>query len=419
MRLSAAALPVLRALPRCPCPAHIDTRASRAARGGSCHLQRPLVTNISTFAGPRRRPASTADVSTRLGMAVVRRPLSSSGARGETAAGWDDSGWNAMFTRLEKFYREKNHCNVPKCWAPDLKLGEWVSTQRVSKKRLDEGEASPGITAERVQRLDELGFEWDRRTAARWDDSGWNAMFARLEKFYREKNHCNVPKGWAPDTKLAKWVSTQRVSKKRLDEGEASPITAERVQRLDELGFEWDRKGQRSRMTRKVRQRGLSHQQRWDTRFGELQEFRKDHGHCNVPQDWAPKPGLGKWVNHQRTSKKRLDEGKVSPGITAERVQRLDELGFEWELRTAAGWNDRGWDEMFTQLEAYQKKYGDCNVPFQWSGNRVLATWVSTQRRAKKRLDASLVRPQITAERVQRLDKLEFEWVRPRGRQMR
>ena len=54
------------------------------------------------------------------------------------------------------------------------------------------------------------------------------------------------------------------------------------------------------------------------------------HGHCRVPNGWPADPKLGKWVGSQRKYKKRLDAGHPSPGITKERVAKLDQLGFEW-----------------------------------------------------------------------------------------
>ena len=54
------------------------------------------------------------------------------------------------------------------------------------------------------------------------------------------------------------------------------------------------------------------------------------HGHCQVPRDWPADPKLARWVNTQRRNKKRLDAGHPHPRITAERVAKLDELGFEW-----------------------------------------------------------------------------------------
>jgi hypothetical protein len=50
-----------------------------------------------------------------------------------------------------------------------------------------------------------------------------------------------------------------------------------------------------------------------------------------VPKGWAAEleyPSLGRWVAHQRQGKKKLDRGEPSKGMTAARVAKLDELGF-------------------------------------------------------------------------------------------
>jgi hypothetical protein len=61
----------------------------------------------------------------------------------------------------------------------------------------------------------------------------------------------------------------------------------------------------------------------WETRFRELQAFKKQFGHCNAPKDWAANPGLGNWVSTQRTQRAQL-----SP----QRRRRLERLGFQWQV---------------------------------------------------------------------------------------
>ena len=60
-----------------------------------------------------------------------------------------------------------------------------------------------------------------------------------------------------------------------------------------------------------------------------LAAFQAEHGHCRVPRNHPADPKLGQWVSKQRAHKKKLAAGNPSPGITAERVAKLDELGFE------------------------------------------------------------------------------------------
>ena len=79
-------------------------------------------------------------------------------------------------------------------------LGHWVSSQRSAKRRLDSGEASPGITQARVDRLTALGMEWELQKS-------FAERCAELEAYKAEHGHCRVP--FAP-TGLGAWVSNQR-----------------------------------------------------------------------------------------------------------------------------------------------------------------------------------------------------------------
>ncbi|MDC1329428.1 helicase associated domain-containing protein, partial [Pseudomonadales bacterium] len=79
-----------------------------------------------------------------------------------------------------------------------------------------------------------------------------------------------------------------------------------------------------------------------------------------------------------------------------ERKQRLDDLGFVWDPLSEA------WEEGFTALKAYKKRYNDCHVPQAHKLNGYkLGTWVSNQRIAKD---------QMLSEHKKRLDDLGFVW---------
>jgi helicase associated protein len=109
---------------------------------------------------------------------------------------------------------------VQQHWPEDTALGAWVSNQRASKKR---GALSP----ERVHRLEELGFVWDRLEAS------WEESFAKLQNYQKREGHCKVPVDWSEDPKLGSWVFVQRRAKRRGKLGE------ERTRRLESIDFEW------------------------------------------------------------------------------------------------------------------------------------------------------------------------------------
>ncbi|MEI8374910.1 MAG: helicase associated domain-containing protein [Planctomycetota bacterium] len=139
----------------------------------------------------------------------------------------------------------------------------------------------------------------------------------------------------------------------------------------------------------------LSHQFSWEQRFKELEEFKKEYGHCNVRRRYSLNPALGQWVSGVRKAKKH---GKLAE----ERVRRLDAIGICWERRTT-------WEQRIIDLKAFKNKYGHCNVPRRYQPNPALGNWVSNLRQSKKL-------GTLAEERVSCLNALGFVWVRLKRR---
>jgi hypothetical protein len=72
----------------------------------------------------------------------------------------------------------------------------------------------------------------------------------------------------------------------------------------------------------------------WEAQLVRLAAYKAAHGDCSVPQNWAEDPRLGRWVNTQRRSKAKPNEG-----MTAAREAKLDDLGFAWVSSRARGCN--------------------------------------------------------------------------------
>ena len=123
---------------------------------------------------------------------------------------------------------------MPQGWAEDPRLGNWVDKQRVRKRKLDRGEPSEGMTAERAARLTALGLVWDPPRRNIPNEAEWEAQLARLAAYKAEHGDCSVPRGWAEDPRLGNWVNIQRVRKQKLDRGEPGKgMTAARAAKLD------------------------------------------------------------------------------------------------------------------------------------------------------------------------------------------
>jgi len=89
-------------------------------------------------------------------------------------------------------------------------------------------------------------------------------------------------------------------------------INAERIKLLDSIGFEWD--------PQKVQ---------WRAMYKKLCQFVRKHGHAKVPKGYLEDTELANWVRNQRLEHRNWGQGKRS-GMTSERFDLLDELGFVW-----------------------------------------------------------------------------------------
>jgi len=136
-----------------------------------------------------------------------------------------DDSREDMFGRLAEYKRRHGDCLVPVGYS-DKQLANWIHNQRRVKNR-------GKLDAARIQRLEMLGFVWDAI------GESWEHMFGRLAGYKQQHGDCLIPQRYS-DKQLAHWVNVQRTVKNR---GKLEPA---RVQRLEELGFVWKVRGERS-----------------------------------------------------------------------------------------------------------------------------------------------------------------------------
>jgi hypothetical protein len=113
----------------------------------------------------------------------------------------------------------------------------------------------------------------------------WEDRLSELADYRKTHGHCNVTRKDSENSKLARWVKTQRMQYRLHLEGSTSPMTAFRIQESESLGFEWD-----------------SYGAAWEDRLSELADYCKIHGHSNVPRIYSENTKLGRWVGNQRNS---------------------------------------------------------------------------------------------------------------------
>lgn len=257
-----------------------------------------------------------------------------------------EAQWENRFNELLAYKSEYGHVNVPNDWPSGL--GKWIQIQRVFEKN---GKIAP----DRRRRLIDIGFIWNTL------DLQWDEKFDELIAYKAEYGNVDVPQRWA--TGLGAWLNTQRKAIKK------DALSPERKARLDAIGVESD---------------PLNSQ--WESMFDELLAYKAKHGTVNVPINGTS--DLDAWVGRQRKAKKN---GQLS----SERIQRLEEIGFDWSPFASQ------WENMFTELLAYKVRYGNVNVPQR--PRTALGRWVRVQRESVKN-------GRLTPDHKLKLDEVGFVW---------
>jgi len=155
--------------------------------------------------------------------------------------------WLERFHELKEFKKKYGHCRVPQCFLFNKALGNWVHNQRRLYKKVKTGEKVKSIlTEERVEMMNNLGFEWvlNRGSGNRHDygrdqtpHDEWHAMFLELTMFKFENGHCDVSQLLDPNSCLYRWVIEQRREYLNYVYGNETKMTTERIKQLMSLGF--------------------------------------------------------------------------------------------------------------------------------------------------------------------------------------
>ena len=112
-------------------------------------------------------------------------------------------------------------------------------------------------------------------------------------------------------------VQNLQAARKNLQKGQASTLTDDYIQKLDDLGFSWvvrDKSGD------------------WDLRYDLLVDYKNKEGNCLVPWKFEVQGvRLGRWLTEQRTQFKKKEKGQKS-NLTDERMNSLNAIGFIWKV---------------------------------------------------------------------------------------
>jgi hypothetical protein len=89
------------------------------------------------------------------------------------------------------------------------------------------------MTTFRISGLESFGFEWVVSITT------WEDRLSELANYRKINGHCNVPKNYSENPKLAQWAAAQRKQYKLHLKDKISSMTLSRIQELESLDFEW------------------------------------------------------------------------------------------------------------------------------------------------------------------------------------
>ena len=268
------------------------------------------------------------------------------------------------FTETEKYKIDTGNANAPGEYiTPEgFKLGLWQVAKRASYKK---GKLSKDV----IKRFEEIGFVWDRI------DELFEKGYSETVKYKRLFGNANVPNAYiTPEGfSLGKWQT-----RRRLEYGK-NTLPQDRIKRLEEIGFTWDRRDES-----------------FEKGFIETLKYKKIFCTANVPQKHITPEGfkLGQWQAVKRSSYKK---GILSKDF----VKRLEEIGFVWDIMGET------YEKGFNETLKYKRLFDTPNVPTDYitPEGYNLGTWQAHRRQFYKN-------NKLTQDQIKKLELIGFSWVR-------
>ena len=316
--------------------------------------------------------------------------------------------WNIKLQELKGFYREYKHLNVHYVWNK-LKMvkGEGKDDDNDGNGKHDDDDDDDD---DDIDTNDDIVTKY--KQLHQW------MIHQRQEHTKFENQHC-----YLNDQNHTSITTTQTSSS---SSAAVSSMTTYRIQKLESIGFTFDN-----------RPHAL-----FQMKLQQLKEYKRVHGHLQIPKNDKL---LGRWVARQRelyreiimnqtksnTEENDADNHHDGGGnsiyddedyddyvrrtsyfntLTPERIQKLEEIGFEWKSTIKGTAYNHTWETRLQELHDYQQQHGNCNVPKTYKDNKMLGSWVRNQRAQYWTRQKPGKRSPMTNERIHQLENIGFQW---------
>ena len=85
------------------------------------------------------------------------------------------------------------------------------------------------------------------------------------------------------------------------------------IEQLEKIGFRWH---------------VVDRNEVFEKRCFELEAFKEEFGHCNVPQGYSKNKPLGSWCNNVRASYRQIKKGmKPNYNLSENIIEQLEKIG--------------------------------------------------------------------------------------------
>ena len=353
----------------------------------SSTIPAPMLTSTTSGSTSRTNDASTS------ASIIQNQPTATTKPSNHPVKKRRDTGkFDKRLNQLRQFKEEFGHCDVPQKYAKNSSLGAWCNTVRFAHKRIKNGvSTSVKLPPERIQRLEEIGFQW--RPGGH--DQAFEERCRELIAYKEQFGHCKVPFKHPDSPSLGIWCCTMRTTFKKNQEGikTSTNLTPDRIKRLEEIGFHFTVVG---------------HDEGFEEKCSALIVFKNKHGHCNVPGKYPDNPALGRWCNTMRAAYSQLKKGiKPAHRISQDRIEKLEDIGFRWKIKN----HGENFENRCHELIAFKEKFGHCNVPSKYADNQSFGNWCSTMIYAYSQIQKGLkTDANLTPERILRMEEIGFQW---------
>jgi len=262
-------------------------------------LDKQLATWCSNMRAARRNPKAT-------GLVVSEERITALDELGfewevAEATARDNFSFEEKIAKLNKYKEKNGHVKVTQ--SDDKNLHKFCAKMRNSRNEIEGSDKS--LSDEMIKALDNLGFDWDMSKAG--PPESFESRIEQLQAFKEQHGHLKVTDKL--DKSLSRFCVCTRTARRNPEEGKS--LSEEKIQALDQLGFDWD----------PLKDKVTS----FEERMLQLSAFKEKNGHIRVTK--TDDKSLGDFCNNVRRARREPGSGIA---ISEERISALDELGFDW-----------------------------------------------------------------------------------------